>query len=129
MAYECPPACGGYTYNEWVALGEMEQMRQIYCALTTGPVTPVAPDYGTTTFDGDTANDGDVVIPATWSTFTVTNLIDSTGSVTVGGVSIPPGVSIGHGSWDGFYGEAITVTSPDATTSAIVTWTLSVPTP
>jgi hypothetical protein len=123
----CNSECNGIDFSAWQTASEIERIFLIYCALVGGP--PPIVNYGTTEFAGDTANDGAVVIPQDWSTFAVTNLVTSTSNVTVGSLSLPPGVSIGHGSWDRFFGDPITVTSPDPDTTAIVSWTIAVPTP
>lgn len=86
------------------------------------------PAVGTTAFFANSVSDGSLVIPEGWGTFTLSNRTTSTSNLTVGGGEIPPGLSIGHGTWDGFPGEEITVTVPiDAAADA--TWTIPTPTP
>lgn len=87
------------------------------------------PTQGTSAFTGGTANNSAVVVPVNWSSFTVSNLASSTTAVTAGTVSIPPGLSVSHGTWDGFPGATFTVTSPNASTTALVTWVIATPTP
>lgn len=102
------------------------------CAIQTGPIEPIAPpapDFGTTAFTGLTNSNGEQFIPAGWSSFTVSNLITSLSNIDVNGVSVPPGMSISHGTWDGFSGDTVAVNSPDVDTVAILTWTIPTPTP
>jgi hypothetical protein len=80
------------------------------------------PGTGTSTPGGETSTDP-IIVPAGWSSFTITNLAASPGEVNAFGASIAPGVSIGHGAFPGFPGTTFTVT-PTGGATAIVTWVI-----
>ncbi len=125
MPVECDQDCGGITYEEWVKDPEVVRSFLLYCATTANlPPDPVPPDYGTSAFSGGfVGGDSDIVVLAGWSSFTVTNLGDSAGNITAGDVSIPPGLSLGHGAWLGYPGEAFSVIVPSGS-SAVVSWVI-----
>lgn len=145
MAIPCPEDCpAGVTWDEFLRSPEIVRAYLEYCAEATlaSTVVDVGGDpainvnivagptvVGTSAFGGLNIVDDSGDIPLGWSSFTVSNNADSASNILVGTVEVVPGLSISHGTWDGFPGEVITVTSPDVNTFATVTWVIPTVTP
>jgi hypothetical protein len=123
MATPCPGPCGDITWDDWIRMPEVERQFKLLCAIQSGPIEPPDPPaFGTSTPAGETSTDP-IIVPAGWSSFTITNLVESPGEVNAFGVSLAPGLSIGHGAFPGFPGTTFTVT-PTGGATAVVTWVI-----
>lgn len=123
MAYDilCEDEAGGLTLAQFQSLNESGRLWEIYKSLQEIASGTTPPAYGTVVLEGGTAEpgDGDVIIPAGWTSITWAASPENTLYYSVGGMAVPPGVSAGHGVPEGYLGAEVIITPPETGTQLL----------